>query len=126
MLVGEAAGESGHQTLAGKDHAADLGIGCGRAAGKSGTSENRVQIRRDFFERKIIVLVAVGAAGLVEVLPFLLLRGQCGLAVAAGPEAPCAGFTSLAAESALEVFPLSGSSVDSNWSNPSKSSDSDS
>ena len=49
-----------------------------------------------------------------------------GLAVAAGSEAPCAGFTSLAAESALEVFPFAGSSVDSNWSNPSRSSDSDS
>jgi hypothetical protein len=49
-----------------------------------------------------------------------------GLGVAAGSEVPCAGFTSLAAESALEVLPFAGSSVDSNWSNPSKSSDSDS
>jgi len=52
--------------------------------------------------------------------------GLGGLALAAGSEAPCAGFTSLGAESASEVFPLSGSSGDSNWSNPSKSSDSDS
>ena len=49
-----------------------------------------------------------------------------GAGVAAGCEAPWAGFTSLAAESALEVLPFAGSSVDSNWSNPSRSSDSDS
>ena len=39
---------------------------------------------------------------------------------------PCAGFISLAAAAAPEIVPSSGSSVDSNWSNPSKSSESDS
>ena len=39
---------------------------------------------------------------------------------------PCAGFISWAAVAAPEIVPSSGSSVDSNWSNPSKSSESDS
>jgi hypothetical protein len=49
------------------------------------------------------------------------------LAAVAEPFAvPCAGCTSLAAAAAPEIVPSSGSSVDSNWSNPSKSSESDS
>ena len=43
---------------------------------------------------------------------------------AAASAAPCGGFTSLAAESAPEVAPFPGSSVNSNSSNPSKSSES--
>lgn len=46
------------------------------------------------------------------------------VAVAAGSADPSGGRTSLAAESAPEVAPFPGSSVNSNSSNPSKSSDS--
>ena len=60
-----------------------------------------------------------GAAGAGTALDALV-------AVAEPFAVPCAGFTSLAAAAAPEIVPSSGSSVDSNWSNPSKSSESDS
>ena len=50
--------------------------------------------------------------------------GLGAVAVAAGSADPSGGRTSLAAESAPEVAPFPGSSVNSNSSNPSKSSDS--
>ena len=38
--------------------------------------KDAMQIRRNLLERQIVVLVAVGAANLIEVLAFRLLRGQ--------------------------------------------------
>ena len=91
--------------------AADAAAGIPKPAGDPAF---RVSAGRAAFAAAAARIGAGGTAG---------LGGGLGVA---GSEAPCAGFTSLAAESALEVLPFAGSSVDSNWSNPSRSSDSDS
>jgi len=53
-----------------------LGVCGGRAAGKRGGAENTVQVRWNFFEIQIIVLMTVRAAGFVQMLPFYLLRRE--------------------------------------------------
>ena len=42
-----------------------------------------MEVGRDFLQVQVIILVAVGAADLVEVLPFCFLRGEGRLGVAA-------------------------------------------
>lgn len=84
LLVGKAAFEGGHHASARKHLARNYLIGGGQAAGQCGAVEEAVQVRRDLLEAEVVVLVAVGATAVVEMLPFRLLRGEFGFGAAAG------------------------------------------
>ena len=83
MLVGEPAGKGGHHSLPGKDHLRHSGVSSRGSAGQCGAGEDAMEVGRDFLQVQVIILVAVGAADLVEVLPFCFLRGEGRLGVAA-------------------------------------------
>ena len=75
LLLSKAAGEGGHHSLAGKNHPTHLDIGCGSAAGESCPAKDCVQVRWRLLKRQVVLLVAVGAAAEVQVLPCYLLPG---------------------------------------------------
>lgn len=84
LLVGESPCEAGHHSSADKDILPHRSISSGNSAGQVFAVKEPAQIRRDFLQSEIVVLVAVRAANLVEVLPFGLLRCQRGRVLAAG------------------------------------------
>src|ERR1035437_8927697 len=83
LLAGEAAGKAGHHSLPCQHILAHGGVGCGNPTGQRFTVEDAVQVRRDFLERQVVVLVTMGATSLVKVLAFGLLRGKCRCSMAA-------------------------------------------
>ena len=76
LLVGEPAGKGGHHSLPGIDHAPHFRIAGRGSAGQRGAGEDAMEVRRNLLQVQVVVLVAMGASGLVEVLPFCLLRGE--------------------------------------------------
>ena len=86
LRLGEAALEGGHHAFACVDDAGYFLVGGGGAAGQVWMLKDAVQIGRHLFEFEIVVLVAVGAAHLVEVFAFGLLRGERNFAMAGGDE----------------------------------------
>ena len=75
LLLSKAAGEGGHHSLAGKNHPTHLDIGCRSAAGESCPAKDCVQVRWRLLKRQVVLLVTVGAAAEVQVLPCYLLPG---------------------------------------------------
>jgi hypothetical protein len=86
LRLGEAAFKGGHHAFASVEDAGDFLIGGGCATGQVWMLKDRMQVGRDFFEFEIVVLVAVGAAHLVEVFALGLLRSERRLAMAGGDE----------------------------------------
>jgi hypothetical protein len=82
LFVGKSAGESGHHALACYYHALYLGVAGGNAARQCGCGKHPVKIGRDLLETKVVFFVAMGAADLVQVLPFCLLLGKSSLSMA--------------------------------------------
>lgn len=82
LLVREPAGKGGHHPLPGKDHALHFGIGGRGSTGQRGAGKDAMKVGRDFLQVQVVILVAVGAADRVEVLPFRLLSGKGRLGVA--------------------------------------------
>jgi len=83
LLRGEAADKRRHISLPFEHCAANLGIGGRHAAGQNPADEDLAQTRRRGLERQIVLLVAVGAATLIEPLPVSFLgrkRRRRGLA----------------------------------------------
>lgn len=84
LLVRETAFEGRHHAAAGEYLALYHLIGCRYSAGQGGTAEETVQVWRRRLEAEVVIFMAVGAAHVVEMLPFCLLRGQCRFGAAAG------------------------------------------
>ena len=76
LFLAESPGKGRHGSLTCQNHAPHLGIRGGRAAGQIPVAEKPVKNRRNLLESQIVVLVAVGATNLVEVLAFHFLRSQ--------------------------------------------------
>lgn len=83
LFLIEAAGEGGHHSLPGQNDVLDGGVGRRDSAGQLSACEEVVKIGRNFFELKVVVAMAVGAAHLVEMLAFGLLRSEFGFAATA-------------------------------------------
>lgn len=83
LLLGEAAAEAGHHSLPCQDILSHGRIGGRRAAGQGDMVEDAMQVGRNLLESQVVLLVAVGAAYLVEVLARRLLRSQRRRSVAA-------------------------------------------
>jgi hypothetical protein len=78
LLVRESACEGGHHSLP-YQHILPHGCICSWNASEEGLAvEDAVQIRRDFLKCLVVILVAMGAADLVKVFAFRLLRGERG------------------------------------------------
>ncbi len=76
LLIGKSTGKGGHHSLP-CQHV--LPYSCVRgssAAGQGLAVKYSMQVRRDFLEPQVVVLVAMGAANLIKVLPFRLLRSE--------------------------------------------------
>jgi hypothetical protein len=84
LFIGKAPGKGGHHPLPGQNHTLDLGIGGSGAAGQRLLLKDAVQVWRNFLQSQIVVLVAMGAAGLVEVLALRLLLRKLRNRTAAG------------------------------------------
>ena len=67
-----------HHSFACLQDALYLGIRCRFTAGQRGMVEDSVQVWRRRPQTQIVVLVAMSAANLVDLLPFRLLRGERG------------------------------------------------
>ncbi len=78
LLVAKAACEGRHHSLPRQYDAPHFRVGRGRTAGQRRSSEHPMQIRRNLLQRQVIVLVAVRAAYLVEMLAFGLLGRKAG------------------------------------------------
>lgn len=76
LLVGKPAGKSRHHASASKHILAHRCIGSWNATWQRLLIEEASEIGRYFLKGQIVVLVAVGTANLVEVLPFRLLWGE--------------------------------------------------
>src|ERR1035437_221431 len=76
MLLGEAACKGGHHSLPCQNILPYGRVRCGSAAGEGLAVKDAAQIRRNLLEGQVVLLVAVGATGLVEALPCRLLRGE--------------------------------------------------
>ena len=83
LLVGEPDRKRGHHSLPGKDHALHFGISGRSSARQRGAGKDAMEIGRNFLQVQVVVFMAVGAADLVKVLPFCLLRCKGGPGVAA-------------------------------------------
>ena len=73
LLLGESSREPRHQSPAGKNILPYRGIRRWNAAGQCLAFKEPMQIWRNFLQRQIVLLVAMRAAHLVEVLAFRLL-----------------------------------------------------
>ncbi len=82
LLSRKATRKRRHHSLARQDHALHISVARRGSAGQSRVLKDRMQIGRDFLERQIVVLVAMGAANVVKVLPFELLVGESRLTAA--------------------------------------------
>src|ERR1035437_3951015 len=98
LFAGEAAGEAGHHSLPCQHILPHYFVVCWNSAGQRLTVEDAAQVRRGFLERQVVVLVTVGAANLVKVLAFGLLRGKCRCCMAASECEAVAGRQSNAKE----------------------------
>ncbi len=78
LLVVESACKTGHHASTLQDVLPDGLVGGGNATGEGRAGEDAVQIGRDLLEGEVVVLMTMGAANLVEVLPCLLLWGERG------------------------------------------------
>ena len=76
LHLGEAAGEAGHHSPAPYNILTHRRVSCQGAAWERLPSEDVVQVRRNFLEGQIVVLMAMGATDLVEALPCCLLRSE--------------------------------------------------
>ena len=65
---------------------ANFGVRRGKPARQVGALEEMMQVRGNFLQGEIVVFVAMSAAKVIKVLPFLLLRGERGRRMAAGQE----------------------------------------
>jgi len=74
LLFVKPASKTGHQSPAVEDVEPNGCFGCRNAAGQRLVLKYIVQVRRNFLEREVVVLMAMGAANLVKMLPFCLLR----------------------------------------------------
>lgn len=86
LLVAEPAGKGRHHSLPFHNDRAHRVVGKRRTAGQNRLREKTMQVGRHLLQLEVVVLVAVGAASSVEMLPFLLLRGECRLRMAAGDQ----------------------------------------
>ena len=80
LLLGEAAGETRHHSLPCQHILPHRFIRGRNSAGQCLAVKEAVQVRRDFLQRQIVVLMAMGATNLVEMLAF------CFCGVSAGAE----------------------------------------
>ncbi len=78
LLLGESSGKGGHHSLPFQDVLPHSLIRGRSATGQGLALKNLMQIWRNLLQTKIIIPVAVGAADLVDVLAFDLLRGERG------------------------------------------------
>ena len=76
LFVVEAPCKPRHQSPAHKDILPNRGVRCRNAAGQRLAVKDTVQIGRDFLEGEIIILMAMRAANLIEVLACCLLGGE--------------------------------------------------
>jgi hypothetical protein len=67
-----------HHSFSREHNGLNLEIGCRRAAGKGRLREEAVKIGRNLLQAKVVLLVAVSAPDLVEVLAFQLLGREFG------------------------------------------------
>jgi len=75
LRVVEAPCKPRHQSPAHKDILPNRGVRCWNTAGQRFMIKDAVQIRRNFLQGKVILLMAMRAPHLVKVLPFRFLRG---------------------------------------------------
>ena len=77
LFLGEAAGKATASFPCLPAHSCRTAASvAGAPLGRVVAIEDAVQVRRNFLEREVIVFVAMGAAHLVKVLPFRLLRSE--------------------------------------------------
>jgi hypothetical protein len=76
LLIGKSPCKAGHHASASKHILAHLCIGSWNATWQGLVVKEAAEIRRYFLKSQIVVLVTVGTADLVEVLPFCLLWGE--------------------------------------------------
>lgn len=84
LLLREAAAEAGHHALSCQYIVPHGRIAGSRAAGQGFVVEDAMQIRRNLLQSQIVVLMAMGAARLIQMLAHGLLRGQRRSGMAAG------------------------------------------
>jgi hypothetical protein len=77
LIVCESPGKGRHHSLASQDNSSNFFVRNWCAARKRRMCKYPVQIRRNFLQAEIVVLVAMCAAHRIEMLPFRLLRGEC-------------------------------------------------
>jgi len=83
LLVRKPAGKRRHHSLPSQHNARNLGVAGRRTAGQSGSGKDPMQVGRNLFEIEVVVLVAMSAANIVEVLPFRFLLREGWFAMAA-------------------------------------------
>jgi hypothetical protein len=83
LLVRESACEGGHRSLSREHNLLHYRIRGWSAVQEGLAVKDAVQIRRNLPECLVVVLVAMGAADLVNVLPFRLLQRERGFCAAA-------------------------------------------
>lgn len=76
LLVSESADKRRHHSLPSENVLPYRRIGGGHPTWQRLAFKDAVKIRRNLLERKIVLLVAVGAANLVEMLALRLLRSK--------------------------------------------------
>ena len=74
LLFGKPPRKARHQSLAGEHHATHLGVRRRRAARQGRPHEDCMKIGRNFFEREVIVLMAMRTADGIEMLALSLVR----------------------------------------------------
>lgn len=86
LLIRKSAGERWHHPLSVKDYPLHFLVRGGSAAGKLVVVKDRMKIGRHLLEAQVVILVAVRATPLVEMLPLGLLLGEAGAMAAADPD----------------------------------------
>jgi len=69
LFIVEAAGKGRHHSLPGQNNALHFSVAGRHAAGQSGLVEKAMQIGRRLLQLKVVVLMAMGAPPVIEMLP---------------------------------------------------------
>lgn len=77
LIVCESPGKGRHHSLACQNNFPNFFVRNWCSTRKRRMCKYPMQIRRNFLEAEIVVLVAMRAAHGIEMLPFRLLRGEC-------------------------------------------------